>query len=159
MASAISALTSLDFVNRKSSVDIVNPHSPSTPFDPLSSHVASAQFNYTQANPTSLALHQAACEHLPGGNTRTVLHSSPFPITWEAGEGKFLKSVDGGTYVDFLGEFTAGIYGHSNQQIKEAIVEALGNGWNLGGCGRGEKELAKKVLIFLTDIFYFLMKF
>jgi glutamate-1-semialdehyde 2,1-aminomutase len=53
--------------------------------------------------------------------------------------------VDGDTYTDFLGEYTAGVFGHDNKDIKEAIEEALANGWNLGGSNLYEKELAKKV--------------
>ncbi len=56
-----------------------------------------------------------------------------------------MTSLDGDVYVDFLGEFTAGIYGHSNQEIKEAVSEAMGKGWNLGGPNPYERELARKV--------------
>lgn len=48
-------------------------------------------------------------------------------------------------YVDFLGEFTAGIYGHSNPYIAAAVKDALKDGWNYGGPNLFERELAKKV--------------
>lgn len=47
--------------------------------------------------------------------------------------------------MDFLGEFTAGIYGHSNEIIATAICDALKVGWNFGGPNIYERELAKKV--------------
>jgi glutamate-1-semialdehyde 2,1-aminomutase len=56
-----------------------------------------------------------------------------------------LTSADGDVYIDFLGEYTAGIYGHSNPAIAEAISEALKDGWNFGGPNVYERKLAKKV--------------
>jgi glutamate-1-semialdehyde 2,1-aminomutase len=47
--------------------------------------------------------------------------------------------------VDFLGEYTAGIYGHSNEVIAAAVAEALTQGWNYGGPNLYERELARKV--------------
>lgn len=56
-----------------------------------------------------------------------------------------MTSLDGNVYVDFLGEFTAGIYGHSNEAIAAAVSEAMENGWSFGGPNPYERELAKKV--------------
>jgi len=53
--------------------------------------------------------------------------------------------LDGDVYVDFLGEFTAGIYGHSNETIAQAVSDAMRDGWNFGGPSKYERELAKKV--------------
>jgi glutamate-1-semialdehyde 2,1-aminomutase len=55
---------------------------PDSSFDPLSAALSSSQVRYTVANPKSLEAHNEACKDFPGGNTRTVLHSSPFPITF-----------------------------------------------------------------------------
>lgn len=62
-----------------------------------------------------------------------------------SGKGAELTSVDGDTYVDFLGEYTAGLFGHSNQVIAEAIGEAMTKGWSFGGPNVYERRLAKKV--------------
>ena len=107
--------------------------------------LAKAHSSYTHLNPNSLQAHQSACQHQPGGNTRTVLHANPFPITFASGNGCTLTSLDGHTYTDFLGEYTAGIYGHNNATIRAAIDEALTRGWSLGGNNIYEKELAKLV--------------
>ena len=104
-----------------------------------------AHSNYTAFNPASLRAHRLACQHQPGGNTRTVLHANPFPLTFTSGNGCTLTSLDGHTYVDFLGEYTAGIYGHNNATIHTAITEALHRGWSLGGNNSYEKELASLV--------------
>ena len=107
--------------------------------------LAKALSNYTHLNPSSLQAHQSAREHQPGGNTRTVLHAHPFPLTFSSGKGCTLTSLDGHTYIDFLGEYTAGIYGHNNATISAAVREALTRGWSLGGNNIYEKELAKLV--------------
>ena len=100
---------------------------------------------YTRLNQSSLKAHEAARQYLPGGNTRTVLHAHPFPITFASGDGYILTSLDGHVYTDFLGEYTAGIYGHNNAIIRTAIDEALTRGWSLGGNNMYEKELARLV--------------
>ena len=113
--------------------------------DPIKQALAEAHAAFSDRNPASYQAYLSACKHLPGGNTRTVLHAAPFPITFVSGSGCTLTSVDGHTYTDFLGEYTAGIYGHSNETIRTAITEALKQGWSLGGNTVYEKELAKLV--------------
>ena len=115
------------------------------PQESLQQALEKAQAGYTALNPLSLHAHNEACRHMPGGNTRTVLHSSPFPLTFKSGSGATLTSLDGHTYTDFLGEYTAGIYGHDNSHIRAAVMEALSNGVNLGGNNVYEKQLAKIV--------------
>jgi glutamate-1-semialdehyde 2,1-aminomutase len=61
------------------------------------------------------------------------------------GEGCELTSEDGDVYIDFLGEYTAGIYGHSNPEIASAVSDAMKSGWNFGGPHHFERELARKV--------------
>ncbi|KAH6683007.1 glutamate-1-semialdehyde 2,1-aminomutase [Halenospora varia] len=124
---------------------VKSTRSPASPFDPLGAALSSVQARYTLSNAQSLKAHNEACHDFPGGNTRTVLHSSPFPITFVGAKGCELTSLDGDVYVDFLGEYTAGIYGHSNEEISSAITEALGKGWNYGGPNPYERELARKV--------------
>jgi glutamate-1-semialdehyde 2,1-aminomutase len=98
---------------------------------------------YTSANPKSLERHLVAAKHLPGGNTRTNMYFSPFPIAITRGEGARLHDLDGHAYTDFLGEYTAGIFGHSHPRIRAAIDEALDGGLNLGGPNRWEGELGR----------------
>ncbi|MCJ1338358.1 hypothetical protein MMC09_003645 [Bachmanniomyces sp. S44760] len=121
------------------------PRTPAGATTPLQASLSSAHARYTVRNQKSLYAHNEACRYMPGGNTRTVLHSSPFPLTFASGESCTLTSLDGDTFVDFLGEYTAGIYGHNNPKIQTAISNALGKGWNFGGNNVYEKELAKTV--------------
>ena len=104
--------------------------------------LAEARTAYVAANPESRARFEAALRVMPGGNTRTVLFFDPFPLCIARGEGARLWDVDGHEYVDFLGEFTAGIFGHSNRLIRAAIDAALDDGINLSGHNRLEAELA-----------------
>lgn len=100
---------------------------------------------YSEHNPLSHQAYESSCKDLPGGNTRTVLHALPFPLTFASGSGCTLTSVDGHTYTDFLGEYTAGIYGHNNPTIRAAVDGALDHGWSFGGNNMHEKELARLV--------------
>ncbi|WP_374384833.1 aspartate aminotransferase family protein [Dongia sp.] len=108
----------------------------------LDAALAEAESRYTAANPASLARHDAARNALPGGNTRTVLHYSPFPLAWSKGEGAVLTDLDGHAYVDYLGEYSAGLYGHSNPKIQAALKKAIDDGTVLGGPNVYEAELA-----------------
>jgi glutamate-1-semialdehyde 2,1-aminomutase len=98
---------------------------------------------YVARNPASEERARRAREVLPGGNTRSVLHFDPFPLAFARGEGAFLWSLDGDRYTDFLGEFTAGLYGHSNPAILDAIRGALDGGINYGGTNALEHQLAE----------------
>jgi glutamate-1-semialdehyde 2,1-aminomutase len=108
----------------------------------LETALAEAEQRYAVANPVSRARHEAACAHLPGGNTRSILHFSPFPLSIVHGEGARLRDADGHDYVDFLSEYTAGLYGHSHPVIVAAVQQALAGGIVLGGPNAYEAELA-----------------
>jgi len=108
----------------------------------LEAALAEARERYVAANPASLAQHDAARASLPGGNTRTVLFFAPFPLTFVRGEGAHLWDADGHRYLDFLGEYTAGLFGHSHPTIRAAIERALDGGISLGGHNRMEAQLS-----------------
>ena len=105
--------------------------------------LSEAEAAYTARNPRSAARHEAAKASLPGGNTRSVLHFEPFPITVSHGEGCRIWSLDGQELIDFLGEYSAGLYGHSHPVIREAVSEALSEGIVLGAPSRFEAPFAE----------------
>ncbi|MFO1088749.1 MAG: aminotransferase class III-fold pyridoxal phosphate-dependent enzyme [Hyphomicrobiales bacterium] len=111
----------------------------------LEAAVAEAEERYVAANPGSRRLADAARSTLPGGNTRTTLFFSPFPLYMAGGKGSTLTDVDGHTYVDFVNEYTAGLFGHSHPVVKDAIETALGGGLNLGAPTAGEVELSAAI--------------
>ena len=98
-----------------------------------SAALAAATEAYARRNPKSFERSQAAASYLPGGNTRSSLYFDPFPLNIVRGEGCRLFDADGHEYFDFLGEFTAGVYGHSEPAIRAAVVAALNEGVNLSG--------------------------
>ena len=100
---------------------------------------------YTDRRPLSAQLHQAASAVMPGGNTRTVLHFKPYPFRVATGSGSFVTDVDGHSYVDLLGNYTAGLLGHSPKVVRDAIVERLDRGWSIGATHAAEIELAQLI--------------
>ncbi|MBT6137625.1 MAG: aminotransferase class III-fold pyridoxal phosphate-dependent enzyme [Rhodospirillaceae bacterium] len=112
----------------------------------LMSAYAEAEERFWAANPNSFAAHEAAVAAMPGGNTRTVIHYAPFPLAFARGEGSRLWDADGHELVDFLGEYTAGIYGHNNPAIEAAIETALKDGIVLGGPNLMEARFATAVV-------------
>lgn len=104
--------------------------------------VAEARERYVAANPKSCAAFERACRVMPGGNTRTTLFAEPFPLHLARGEGPYLWDIDGHRYIDFLGEYTAGIAGHSEPRLRAAVERALAAGINLGGHTEAEERLA-----------------
>jgi glutamate-1-semialdehyde 2,1-aminomutase len=111
----------------------------------LAAAVAEAEGRYVAANPKSAERHRRATESMPGGNTRTVLHYSPFPLTLAGGDGCRVRDLDGHGYTDFLGEYTAGLYGHSHPAIQAAIKKVVDDGMALGGPNPYEGELAAEL--------------
>ena len=108
----------------------------------LDQALETAQKQYTSKNPKSRNAFETAKNALPGGNTRSVLFYSPFPVTLKRAQGACIEDIDGHTYQDFLGEYTAGLYGHSHPKIMSAISDALKKGLTLGGPTSSEAQYA-----------------
>ena len=100
---------------------------------------------YVATHPRSRVAIEAAAAWMPGGNTRTVLHYDPFPLVITGGVGAHVTDLDGFEYLDCVGEFSAGLYGHSEPVIREALVEALAGGLTLGGPNIKEARLAEAI--------------
>jgi glutamate-1-semialdehyde 2,1-aminomutase len=111
----------------------------------LAARVAEAERRYIDRNPESRRLHEQRSQFMPGGNTRSVIHVAPFPLTIVRGEGARVTDADGHTYVDFLGEYTAALYGHSHPVIVETIHAALEDGIVFGAPNRHESALAAAI--------------
>lgn len=109
----------------------------------LHAALAESESRYRRNNPASAERHRRATASMPGGNTRTSLYFSPFPLTFAHGEGQHLLDVDGHRYTDFLGEYSAGLYGHSHPVIMAAARAALDAGISYGGPNEHEAEFAQ----------------
>ena len=107
--------------------------------------LAQAINEFAAKRPKTHAMHDRAAKVMPGGNTRSVLFTAPFPIRAESASGSTIVDVDGHCYLDLLGEYSAGIYGHSHPQIITAAEAALAMGLNLGAHHGMEIALAEVV--------------
>lgn len=101
---------------------------------------------YAERRPVSARMHDEACTVMPGGNTRTVLYHGPFPLRVARGWNQRIIDVDGFEYVDMLGEYTAGLYGHSNATIMDAIRDALDGGLSLAAHNTYELRMARALV-------------
>lgn len=102
-----------------------------------------ARQHFADRNPGSRRYHEEASRHLPGGHTRTVLTHPPFPLVFVSGEGATLTDIDGHAYIDLLGDYTAGLLGHSEHRVIDAVTEALHQNVSVGGVHPAEAKLAR----------------
>ncbi|KAL5592994.1 hypothetical protein FOBRF1_012096 [Fusarium oxysporum] len=111
----------------------------------LEAKLEEAVSTFVEQNPTSQKAIEKARQNLPNGTTRAVLDSEPFPLVVASGQGSTLTSVDGKSYLDFVSDFTACLFGHSNPDLQEAITKAAHNGFSLGAVTEREAELSKSI--------------
>lgn len=111
----------------------------------LTKHLDDVRARYREQHPRSEAAHRQRLAVMPGGNTRSALHFEPFPFTAASAEGCKIADIDGNSYVDFTGEFSAGLYGHSNPIIFDAVAEAMKSGIVLGAINEYEGRLAQEI--------------
>ena len=104
--------------------------------------LAESERGYAAIRPRSKALYETACEHLPGGSTRSTLAFDPFPFMVARGRGARLVDVDGIELIDFVSDYTAALFGHDEPHIAAAIREALDAGMSFGAPTAHEARLA-----------------
>lgn len=109
----------------------------------LDTALLGARERYTVKRPKSAALHREALKVLPGGNTRSLLAYAPFPTAMARGEGCRLWDIDGNAYLDLCGEYTAGLFGHTDGRILAALHDAMARGLSLAAVGEAEQRLAR----------------
>jgi glutamate-1-semialdehyde 2,1-aminomutase len=79
---------------------------------------------------------------MPGGNTRSTLFYTPYPTAMKSGQGCYLEDIDGNKYLDLCGEYTAGLFGHSDPRIQALLHQVIANGISLASVGENEAKLA-----------------
>ena len=102
-----------------------------------------ARQQFADRNPGSRRYFEEASKVLPGGHTRTVLTHPPFPLAFVRGEGATLFDTDGHEYVDLLGDYTAGLLGHSERRVIDAVTDALRTNVSVGGVHPAEAVLGR----------------
>jgi len=64
----------------------------------------------------------------------------------EKGEGAYIFDIEGNRYLDFIQSWGPLIFGHCDESIEKAIIEAVKKGVSFGAPTKVEIELAKEVL-------------
>ncbi|MEQ8436434.1 MAG: aminotransferase class III-fold pyridoxal phosphate-dependent enzyme [Ilumatobacter fluminis] len=108
--------------------------------------LVAAHGRYASKRPRSAELHERARTVMPGGSTRSVLDMQPFPFRVASAHGARLTDVDGHEYVDFLGDYSAGLLGHDPGPVEAAVTDALEHGWSYGGVHTDEVRFAEAVV-------------
>ena len=104
-----------------------------------------ARQRYADRRPRSKELFERATAVLPGGSTRSVLDVDPFPFRIASASGSRIVDVDGHEYIDFLGDYSAGLLGHDPTVVSAAVHAALDRGWSFGGVHVDEIRFAEAV--------------
>ena len=98
----------------------------------------------------SKALHDRAKSFLPGGVTGDGRSSQPYPIIFESGQGKWLRDVDGNTYLDFHGGFGSAALGYAHPEVDAAVENATKEvGAAVGVPHVHEERLAERLTMLL----------
>lgn len=113
--------------------------------DALDDALDEAVRRYRDRHPASARLARAAAEVLPGGNTRSVLHTEPFGLRIAGAEGAVLTTVDGDRVVDLLGDYSAGLLGR-RPEVARAVQDVLARGWGYGAMSEPETAFARALV-------------
>jgi len=104
---------------------------------------------------TSQKAFQEAQELIPGGvnsPVRAFKSVGGTPIFITEGEGAYLSDVDGNKYVDYVQSWGPLIFGHRDESIEAAVIEAVKHGLSFGAPTQAETDLAKLVVSFFDSI-------
>ncbi len=107
--------------------------------------LAAAEHRFIAANPSSRSRHERARAVLPGGHSRQTLYFAPFPLTIARGDGARITDLDGHEYLNFVGDYAAGVFGSHCEAVRLAVQDALGSGISLSGPNTHEVELAELI--------------
>lgn len=98
---------------------------------------------YPDASSKSQALYTRAKRSLPGGNTRTTVYLSPYPVYAQYGRGCRVYDIDGHELIDCINNFTAMIHGHAHPAVSQAAHRQIDLGTAFGMPTPSEIELAE----------------
>ena len=104
---------------------------------------------------TSEAAFNEAQNLIPGGvnsPVRAFKSVGGTPIFIREGNGAYLSDIDGNKYVDYVQSWGPLIFGHRDESIEAAVIEAVKHGLSFGAPTQAETELAKLVVSFFDSI-------
>ncbi len=103
----------------------------------------------------SLKAFEEAQSLIPGGvnsPVRAFKSVGGTPLFIVEGEGAYLTDVDGNKYIDFVQSWGPLLFGHRDENIEKAVIEAVKHGLSFGAPTLAETELAKLVISFFDSI-------
>ena len=103
----------------------------------------------------SLKAFKQAQDLIPGGVNSPVRAFSSVggsPLFISEGEGAYLKDIDGNRYVDYVQSWGPLIFGHRDESIENAVIEAVKHGLSFGAPTEAETELAELVVSMFDSI-------
>ncbi|MDF1881007.1 glutamate-1-semialdehyde 2,1-aminomutase [Sulfurimonas sp. MAG313] len=98
---------------------------------------------------SSINAFSQAQELIPGGVNSPVRAFSSVggtPLFIEKGEGGHLFDIDGNTYIDYVQSWGPLIFGHADETIEKAVIQAVKNGLSFGAPTLAETQLAKLII-------------
>ena len=93
-------------------------------------------------------LFQRAQKSIPGGVNSPVRAFNGVggtPIFIERAQGAYMYDVDGNAYIDYVGSWGPMICGHANQEIVDAVKQAVDHGLSFGAPTELEVIMAEKI--------------
>jgi glutamate-1-semialdehyde 2,1-aminomutase len=74
------------------------------------------------------------------------------PIFVEKANGAFFTDVDGNDYIDYVGSWGPMVHGHNHPTIRQAVINACGNGLSFGAPTEIELTMAKTICELIPSI-------
>ena len=103
----------------------------------------------------SVKAFQEAQKLIPGGvnsPVRAFAGVGGTPRFISSGEGGYIVDIDGNKYVDYVQSWGPLIFGHRNEEIENAVIEAVKHGLSFGAPTEAETELASLVVSFFDSV-------
>lgn len=96
-----------------------------------------------------------AQELIPGGvnsPVRAFKSVGGTPLFIARGEGGYLIDIDDNRYVDYVQSWGPLIFGHRDESIENAVIDAVKHGLSFGAPTQGESELAELIISIYDSI-------
>ncbi|MBE0514338.1 glutamate-1-semialdehyde 2,1-aminomutase [Sulfurimonas sp.] len=103
----------------------------------------------------SLRAFKQAQDLIPGGVNSPVRAFSSVggtPLFIAEGSGAYLTDVDGNRYIDFVQSWGPLIFGHRDETIENAVINAVKHGLSFGAPTQAESDLAQLVISMFDSI-------
>ena len=103
----------------------------------------------------SLKAFEEAQQLIPGGvnsPVRAFKSVGGTPLFIAQGEGGYLVDIDGNRYVDYVQSWGPLLFGHRDESIENAVIEAVKHGLSFGAPTQAESDLAKLVISMFDSI-------